>query len=192
VPLEQKVHGSVDLLSLLAQVLFGPAPFLGGIRGHLAAVDGEHLPPQKAHLAADQQDLTEQRGDLPGRAGDELGDGREVWTAVGRDRHEDHVLAAECLDLAAAGDAARVGQQHDLQQNRRSVGRAARRIILELGIEDTQIEFIIDQVMDGVLEGAGENLVLKSDRQQHRLMVIVIDKAGHVPSRSSFQKLPAF
>jgi len=182
VPLEQKAHRPVDLLCFLPQVLFGPAPLLGSVRGHLAAVDGKHLPAQQAHFAADQQHLAEQGGDLLGRVRNEGGNGGEVGPAVGRERHEDHVLATECFDLAATGDPPRIGQQHDLQQNRRIIGRATCFIVLELGVEDAQVEFVVDQEVDGVLEGAGENLVLKSHRQQHGLIVIVIDKAGHVPS----------
>jgi hypothetical protein len=64
-------------------------------------------------------------------------------------------LAARALDPAAAHDAVRVGTEDDLQQHRRRVGRRAGRVIPKAGIEARQINRVLEQVMAGVLKGAG-------------------------------------
>jgi hypothetical protein len=62
-----------------------------------------------------------------------------------RDGVEQHVLAAQRLDLAAAHDALAVGEQHDLEQHRRRIGRCADFFVLEARLENVQRDVLIDQ-----------------------------------------------
>ncbi len=170
-------HRAVDLAALLFQTFMGAAPFFGGVGGQLASVDGEHLLADQTHVIADQQYLLKELGDFFGGRGDELGDGCEVGAGIGGQGHEQHVLVAKRLDAPAAGDAPGVGQQHDLEQQRRVVGTAAGVLVAVLVVKDTQVEFLIDQVVQGVFERAGQDLAIEADRDKSTLGLIVFGKA---------------
>lgn len=107
--LEHVAHRAIDLAGLLLQIGPGAAPLLRSVRGHLAAIDGEHFFADQPQLIADQQHLAKKRGDFLMAAGDEIGDGGEVRTAVGGNGHEDDILTAQRFDLAAAGETPGVG-----------------------------------------------------------------------------------
>jgi hypothetical protein len=77
--------------------------------------------------------------------------------------HEQHVVAAGGLHLAAADNAATVGQQNDLQQHGRIVGWRPFDAVAVAGVEVGQIQFVVDQVAQGVLEGAGQQLLVEID-----------------------------
>ena len=98
--------------------------------------------------------------------------------AVARERDEGDVVAAGALDLPTADDAPAVGEQHDFQQHRRRVGRRAGEIILVAGIETGEIKFVIDEVVQGVLEGAGLQLPFEINGYEARAGVDVF-VAGH-------------
>lgn len=151
-------HGVVDLFALLFQRHVGAALLFGGVGGQLAAVDGQHLLADQAHVIADQQHLVEKLGDVLVGGGDELGDGGEVGAGDGGQGHEQDVL-----DAAAAGDASGLGQQHDFKKKRRVVGAAARVLVAVFVVENTQVEFLLDQVVEGVFEGAGQDLAFEAD-----------------------------
>ncbi|TYO94779.1 hypothetical protein EDC39_1281 [Geothermobacter ehrlichii] len=51
-------------------------------------------------------------------------------------------------------------------------------VVVDLGIKDTRVALVIDQVVDGVLKSAGEDLVLKGSRQKNGLIVSVLDETG--------------
>ena len=74
---------------------------------------------------------------------------------VGRQRHEDDVLTATALDSSAGGDAARVGIQDDLQQQRRVVSRGAGVVVVVALIKDRHVQLVVDRITQGVLESAG-------------------------------------
>lgn len=59
-----------------------------------------------------------------------------------------------------------VGQQDDLEQYGGVVSRGARVVVLAAGAKLGQIEFVIDEVAQGVLEAAGLDLLVEVDRQQ--------------------------
>ena len=59
--------------------------------------------------------------------------------AVAGQRDEDDVFAAGTLDVAAADDALRVGEQHDLDEHSRRIRCRARGIVAEAGIETGQV-----------------------------------------------------
>lgn len=66
---------------------------------------------------------------------DEGGERGEVRLAVAGDGHEQNILAARCFDLSAADRATTVGQQDDLDQDRRVKRGGALEIVLITGVE---------------------------------------------------------
>ena len=140
--------------------------------------DGEHLAADKPLAVADEQDFLEQRDDLGPQGADKGGKGGKVRGAVAGQRNEGDLLAAGALDGARADDAAAVGEQDNLEQHRRRVGAGAGEIVLVAGIEALEIDLVIDKVVQGVLESAGQKLPLQIDGKKTRAGVNVL-VAGH-------------
>ena len=65
------------------------------------------------------------------------------------------MFAAGALYVAAADDTLGIGEQDDLQEHGRGIGGCTSFVVAEAGIEGGQVEFVIEQVIQGVLEGAG-------------------------------------
>ena len=97
-------------------------------------------------------------GDLVLQLAHEGGNGGEVWNAVPGQDHEGDVLLASLGDIAAADHAAGVGVQDDLEHHARRIRRGAAFMVLKPIVQNPQIEFVIDQVRQGVFKGAGEQL----------------------------------
>ena len=60
-------HLTDDLLHLLflfGKVLFGTAPFFGGIGGELDPVDGKELLADEVHVVTDEEDFEKELDDL--------------------------------------------------------------------------------------------------------------------------------
>jgi hypothetical protein len=127
---------------------------------------------------ADEQDFLKQRPDLGAEGADEGGEGGEVRGAVARECNEGDLFAAGALDVAAADDSATVGEQNDFQQHGRRVGAGAGEIILVAGVEAGQIQFVIDQVVQGVFEGVRMQLPFEIDGNEARAGVYLL-VAGH-------------
>jgi hypothetical protein len=70
--------------------------------------------------------------------------------------------------LAAADDAPAVGEEDDLEQHGRRVGGCAGEVVLVAGVEAGQVELVIDQVVQGVFEGAGQQLPFEIDGKEAR------------------------
>jgi hypothetical protein len=130
------------------------------------------LATQKALFMAHQQYLLEQLFYLIGVLADKLGQGGEVRDGIAGQRLEDDVGLAASLDLAAGGDAFRVSKQNDLQQNGRIVGQSTGVVVALLGVKHRQIQLVLNQVMNGVFEGARLELFLVVD-DHHRILVVV-------------------
>ncbi len=130
--------------------------------------DGEHLAADKPLAVADEQDFLEQRDDLGPQGADEVGEGGEVRRRVARQGNEGDLLATGTFDLARADDAAAVGEQDDLEQHRRRVGGRAGEIVPVAGIEALEVDLVIDKVVQGVLESAGQKLSLQIDGKKTR------------------------
>jgi hypothetical protein len=127
---------------------------------------------------ADEQDFLEQRPDLGAQGADEGGEGGEVRGAVAGERDEGDVVAAGALDVAAADDAPAVGEEDDLEQHGRRVGGCAGEVVLVAGVEAGQVELVIDEVVQRVFEGAGQQLPFEIDGNEARAGVDVL-VAGH-------------
>jgi hypothetical protein len=130
--------------------------------------DGEHLAADEPLTVADEQDLLEQRRDLGAQGADEGGKAREVRGAVAAERNEGDLFAAGAFDLARADDAPRIGEKHDLEQHGRRVGGGTGEVVLVAGVEPAQVQFVIDQVVQRVFEGAGKQLPLQIDGKEAR------------------------
>lgn len=94
--------------------------------------------------------------------GDEGGQAGEVRLAVAGHGDEKDVLAAGGLDLAAGDETPAVGQQDDLDQGGGVEGGSAFMVVLVAGVEGGQVEFVVDQVAQGMLEAARLHLSAKS------------------------------
>src|SRR3990170_2310617 len=113
--LEHALYRPLQLLLLFLQFGFGATPFLAGIRGQLAAINGKQLLANQPQLITVEQHIPKDRLDLSGHGRDKMGYGGEVRLGVRRERHEDHILPAGTLYLAAAKNAAGIGIEHNLQ-----------------------------------------------------------------------------
>lgn len=80
----------------------------------------------------------------------------------------------------AAEKAPAVGEEDDLEQHGRRVGGCTGEIILVAGVEAGQIEPMIDQVVQGVFEGAGMQLPFEIDGNE-ALAGVYVFVAGHEP-----------
>src|SRR3990172_4908319 len=81
--------------------------------------------------------------------------------AVAGQGNEGDVVTAGGFDATAGNDALAVGEEYDLEQHGGRIGGSAGSIVLEPGIETGQIQFVVDEVVECVLEGAGEQLPLQ-------------------------------
>ncbi|MNZ89918.1 hypothetical protein D3C78_1088600 [compost metagenome] len=168
---DHRSGGLLHLLGLAQEVGAGAAAGLAGVARQLHPVDGEHLAADQPLAVADGEHLGEQPGRQIAHVGYERGQGGEVRLAVAGHRHEQHMLAAGGFHLAAADDAAAVGQQDDLQQHRRIVGRSAFDIVAVAGVEFGEVQFVVDQIAQGVLEAAGQQLLVEIHGEQFESLV---------------------
>ena len=159
----------------------GATPLLRGVGGQFAAVNGKHVLADQAQLIADQYNLAEQVTDGFGGAGDEIGDRAVIGPQVRGQGHEDDVLPAQGLDAAAAGDAFGIGQDDDLQQQPGVIGRSAVVVVAVILVEGAQLELFIDQPGKGVLEAAGQDLLLIGHGDHLHLIVVVVYVSRHGP-----------
>ena len=172
--------GAVGQFGMRAAALFAP---LGRqphtVHAHPSLAD-------QAQAVAGQQHLAEQRADGRPEFANEAGDVGVARARVAGDGHEQHVLLARTLYLAAGDQAAAVGQQHDLEHDARVVGRGAGDVVAELGVERAQVEFLIDQVTQRELEGAGLDLLFEHHRDEQ---AVAFDRlvAGHLADLGSLR-----
>ncbi|MNJ55739.1 hypothetical protein D3C77_512530 [compost metagenome] len=89
------------------------------------------------------------------------------------------MVAAGGLHLAAADDAAAVGQQDDFQEYRRIVGWSAFDAVAVTRVEVGQVQFVIDQITQGVLESAGQQLLVEVDGQKLESLVNGLEPRHH-------------
>lgn len=127
---------------------------------------------------AHQQYLLEQVLNLVGVAADELGQRGEVRNGIAGQRLEGDVGLAAPLHLTAGLDALGVGEQDDLQQDGWIVGQSAGIFVAVLGVEDRQVQLVLDQVVHRVFKGAGLELVLVVDHDHGILVDVVGSETG--------------
>ena len=93
--------------------------------------------------------------------------------------HEDDVLLTALLYRPAGGDAPGVGIEDDLEKDGGIIGGSAGVIITVPIVKDGEIEFVIDQVVQGIFEGAGQDLLVKGDGDELALAVVILLVACH-------------
>ena len=177
--LDQMGDGAFHLRRLALEVRPRAAPFPGGIRGQLAAIDGEHGLADQALCVADHQYIAKHRFDLLAQRRHEVRQGGEVGLLVTGQGNEGHVLDAGPRHRARGGDAPRVGKQHHLEQHRRIVGRRTGVVVLEPGRKASEIDLVVDQVVQRVLEGPGQQLPAVGHRDHLGLLRVVVPVSRH-------------
>jgi hypothetical protein len=180
VALEHGVGGGFHLVGLSLVVGTGAALGFAGIARQFYAVDGEHFAANESLSVADEQHFLEQGFDLGAEGADEGGEGGEVRGAVAGQGNEGDLFAAGGLNAAA------VGEEDDLEQHGRRVGGSAGEVVFIAGVEAAEVDLVINEVVEGVLEGAGQKLPLKINGDKARVGVNVL-VAGH---RGSPVELP--
>jgi len=183
VPSEHRLDGRFQLGGMSLEVRSGTAPALARVAWQLNAVDGEHLAADQALPVAKEEHLREELGDGVGASSHEGCNGGKVRPTIARQRHERDVLTAGPLDLPAADDAARVGEQHNLEQHQRRIRRRPAGVVAVGGIKRRQVRLVVDQVRRRVLERPGEELAGQVHRQELRIGVDVL-VARHSPEKS--------
>ena len=78
---------------------------------------------------------------------------------------------AHPFDRPTAHDALGVGEEHHLEQHGRRVGRRAGCAVLEARAEVGQIHLVVEQVVQRVLERAGQQLTREVDAQERRIRI---------------------
>lgn len=94
-----------------------------------------------------------------------------LWSAA--QQRSGAALCYVCLyvfdEIPAGGDPLVIGVEDDLQEDAGIIGRGAGIVVLAPKVEYGQVYFIVDEIVEGVLEGAGENLFVEADRDEFAL-----------------------
>ena len=85
---------------------------------------------------------------------------------------------AHAFNGPTAHDALGIGEEHHFKQHGRRVRRRAGRVILEARVEVRQIHLVIKQVVQRMLERAGQQLAREVDAQELRIRIERL-VAGH-------------
>ena len=83
------------------------------------------------------------------------------------------------LNAAAGDDALAVPEQDDLEHDTGVVGAGADFVVLELGVQGGEVEFVVYEIVQCEGEAAGDELLTQHDRQQQVVAVLGF-VAGHV------------
>ena len=166
VPLQHRLRRRFEFLGLALEVGARAAAALRRVAGQLHPVDRKHLAPDQALPIADRQHGREHPGDVLSQGAHETGDCREVRARIPAQGNERHLLATRAFDRPAAHDPARVGEEHHLQEHRGRIRRGSGLVVPESRVEVRQIDLVIEQVIQRVFEGAGQQLPRQVDGQE--------------------------
>jgi hypothetical protein len=159
VPLQHRRGDGFEFRGLVFEVLARPTPLLRRVAGELHAINGEHRAPDQPLLIADRHHAGEHPRDLRLPRTHEVGDGREVRRGVAAERDEGDMLAARLFDPATADQPARIGEEHDLQEQGGRIRWSPGLIISKARIERREIDRAVEQVVEGMFEGARMQLL---------------------------------
>lgn len=187
-PHEHPRRGRFQLLRLALEVGALPAAALRRVAWQLDPIDRDHLPAEESLLITDREHRGENVGDVRAERADEGRDRREVRRARAAQGNEGHVVLAQPGDRPAADDPARVGAEddleNDLEQHRRGIRGGAGHVVPKPDVEARQVDGVVEQMLDRVLEGAGQELRCEVDREQPRVGVDHL-LAGHGTSTAA-------
>jgi len=94
--------------------------------------------------------------------------------------HEDYIGPASPLHPAGGEDSLVVRVEHYLEQQPGVVGFLASLIVVVFAFKAFQSDPTVDEVIDGVFQRTGKQLLLQIDRHHQILSAVVILEASHV------------
>lgn len=192
ISLDVVVHEALDLLLkgclLLAELRKRAAPFLGGVAGQFAAIEGEEGAAKEVHLLTNHQHLNEEGADLVAHGGDELGDGGMVRRIIAGHGDENDVLVARPFDAAGADKPSGITEKDDLEQDLGIDRRAAGLVVAEACVKGGEVEPVFDDVVNGVFEGARDDLLFEGDGKHQALFQIRGSESWHIDPPSLIQQ----
>ena len=162
---------TTDFCAPPGKVGAGATFLLAGVARQLDAVDGKHFASDQALPVAQGENLSEEPGDFVTQAADESGNGGPVRGTVAGEGNESDVLTAGVFDSATADDALAVGEQNNFEQSARQVGASTGGVVAAAPVKAGQIDFVVDQVVQCVLEGTGHQLPLQIHGNEPRTRV---------------------
>lgn len=95
--------------------------------------------------------------------------------------HEYYIFFAAPSNPTVTQDSPRVGYEDNLLQYCRIVGWHFGLIVLVLRFKHTQVDMVIDELVDCVFKGIRLNLLQQRDRQHPRLFIGIIAVSCHTP-----------
>ena len=170
-PVQNRLGGGFQLLRLLRELGARAAAMLRCVAGQLDPIDRQHLAPDQSLAITHREHRRKDLGDFIAQRAHEVGNRREMRRGHAAQGHERHVFLAQALDRPAAHDTLGVRKQHHLEQHRRRVRGRARCIVPEPGVKVRQIDFVVEQVVERVLERARQQLAGEVDRDELRVRV---------------------
>lgn len=93
--------------------------------------------------------------------------------------HEDDVLLASPGNPLAGNDPPGIRKENCLQKYARVIGGRPCLFVLIAIIKDGKIKLVVNEMIQGVLKGAGQDLFLKKDGDELSLGIGVIFVPGH-------------
>ena len=177
-PFDHGARHGFEFGRLLLDVGPRATPSLRRVARELDAIDGEHLVTDEPVIVADRDDRAEHVGDILAERAHEVSNRRAVRRGIAAQGDERDVLATRRLDLPTADHATGVRDEHHREQHGWPIRRGARDIIAKPGVKPGEIEFVLEQVVHSVLEGAGQQLSGQIDRDKPRTRIDVL-VAGH-------------
>jgi hypothetical protein len=109
--------------------------------------------------------------DLLVHGGNEFGNSSEMGPGISGERHEDYVLLAGPFDLPAGDDASGVGVEYNLEKDSGIVGGGSGDIVLKTFIKAGEVQLMINEMVQRIFEGTGENLLGKMNGNEFALSV---------------------
>ena len=115
--------------------------------------------------------------DLLIHGGDKIGNGSEMWPGVGAQGHENDVLLARLGNPPAGNDPSGICKENDLQQDARIIGGSPGFFVLIALVKKGKIKLVVDEMIQGVFKGAGEDLFLEMDGNEFTFSIALFLQA---------------
>ena len=108
---------------------------------------------------------------------------------VARQGFEDDVVLALPLNLTARGNAFGIGQENDLEKNRRVVGGATAAVVGVAFMKGGEIDVLVYQTVERELEGTWLQLFLEVQYNHRALRVVVRLEIRHAKTSTNVRSL---
>ena len=105
---------------------------------------------------------------------DKLGDGGEVRLVVSTQGHEGRIPDTGVGDGTTTDEALGISEQDDFEQHRWRISWRAGIIITVTGIEMRQVKLMINEIIEGMFEGAGTQLFRQIEGNELQIGVEVV------------------